>query len=234
MITKTCPFCQKQFRARQSKSVYCSQRCQWDAKRLPPLLIVSKKCSICKQEKEATAFVKQQNTRTGFSSACKECINNSRKPSIIECPCQDCGITVLRKVHPWSKRSYVCPKCSIRRIMLKNGGKTVNYTGTDYYTGRTFAAWKSSAKRRDITWEVTKEYLDEQYKKQNGVCALSGIKMDIDNHSPYHISIDRIDSTKGYAEGNVQFVCAVVNMMKNKLTDECFIELCKKVALFRG
>jgi len=43
-------------------------------------------------------------------------------------------------------------------------------------------------------------------------------------------SVDRIDSNKGYIKGNVQFVHKDINLMKNVLNIEYFIEMCKKIA----
>jgi len=42
-------------------------------------------------------------------------------------------------------------------------------------------------------------------------------------------SLDRIDSSKGYIEGNVQWVHRKINMMKQSYTQEEFIELCQAV-----
>ena len=36
----------------------------------------------------------------------------------------------------------------------------------------------------------------------------------------WKVSIDRIDSSKGYIKGNVQLVCVLYNLMKNKLPEE--------------
>jgi hypothetical protein len=33
-------------------------------------------------------------------------------------------------------------------------------------------------------------------------------------------SLDRIDSTKGYIKGNVEFVCLAINYAKNKFSKE--------------
>jgi hypothetical protein len=43
-------------------------------------------------------------------------------------------------------------------------------------------------------------------------------------------SLDRIDSDKGYAEDNVQWVHKKINSMKQTMRDELFIEMCKRVA----
>jgi len=47
-------------------------------------------------------------------------------------------------------------------------------------------------------------------------------------------SIDRIDNSKGYIEGNVQWVHKLANLMKNKFTDEEYIEMCEKVAAYQA
>jgi len=76
------------------------------------------------------------------------------------------------------------------------------------------------------------------YDAQEGKCALSGIEMTFTydkNHPtfnaganikwPYNISPDQIDSGKGYARGNVQFVCAQVNMMKGELPTQVLLRI---------
>ncbi len=44
-----------------------------------------------------------------------------------------------------------------------------------------------------------------------------------------NISIDRIDSSVGYVRGNVQFVCDVVNRMKQDLLQEELSLWCKRI-----
>lgn len=43
------------------------------------------------------------------------------------------------------------------------------------------------------------------------------------------LHLDRIDSSKGYIEGNVQWVHKDVNMMKQNYSQKYFIEMCKKI-----
>jgi len=52
--------------------------------------------------------------------------------------------------------------------------------------------------------------------------------------SPWKPSLDRIDNTKGYVEGNVRFVVSMANMCRNKFDDEDVISFCIKVASHRG
>jgi hypothetical protein len=44
-------------------------------------------------------------------------------------------------------------------------------------------------------------------------------------------SLDRIDSSIGYVEGNVQWIYKPLNTMKGTLSNQEFIQLCKEVTL---
>lgn len=81
---------------------------------------------------------------------------------------------------------------------------------------------------RDIT--ITIPYLVDMYNHQNGKCYYSGLDMTLDRSDLYTVSIDRIDSSKGYEIGNVVLCCSTFNMMKLRHSPEKFIELCKAVA----
>lgn len=91
-----------------------------------------------------------------------------------------------------------------------------------------------SKKKYGIITDIDLEYLYELYNNQNGKCAYSGITMtasDIvgNGRSSTSISIDRIDSNKGYVKENVVLVCWKVNAAKSDLTMVEFIEMCKAV-----
>lgn len=66
-------------------------------------------------------------------------------------------------------------------------------------------------------------------------CALSGIPIIYKKHnkdSDATASLDRIDSSKGYVKGNVQWVHKDVNKIKNNLSEKRLMELCKSIYLF--
>lgn len=113
-----------------------------------------------------------------------------------------------------------------------------NASGTKNIFGARFNQWEGNAKRRNIDYDISKEYLQLLYEKQNGKCAYTGIELlspttykeyNLGVGSPYNISLDRIDSTKGYIYGNVQFVCVWVNSSKGNMPDDMFREVLKKV-----
>lgn len=74
------------------------------------------------------------------------------------------------------------------------------------------------SKSKNLECDITLDFLYQLYKKQEGLCALSGIKMTYDvlsGRTSTNISIDKIDPIKGYTQDNIQLVCMAVNEMKN-------------------
>jgi len=87
---------------------------------------------------------------------------------------------------------------------------------------------RSSIKRHGHGMNIDVEYLRTIWNAQNGVCPYTGIKMLLPKntsnkdgiHSLKKASLDRIDSSKGYIKGNVEFVCQAINLAKNSFTRE--------------
>lgn len=90
---------------------------------------------------------------------------------------------------------------------------------------------KGAARRKQIPHNIGKEFMEILYLEQGGECALSGESLELsgDRYLSNLMSLDRIDSSLGYVEGNVQWVCVKYNLMKAHATQEEFIEMCKKV-----
>lgn len=91
---------------------------------------------------------------------------------------------------------------------------------------RVFNRFSKSAKTRKIDWNLT---LEEMYQNFNGKCVLTNWPISL-SYSEQTASLDRIDSSIGYAVGNIQWVHVMVNMSKNKYTQDEFIRMCKSVA----
>ena len=75
------------------------------------------------------------------------------------------------------------------------------------------------AKRRSKDFNLTLSYLDKIWKEQEGKCIYTKIKLlqpDETKNYNYMASLDRIDSSKGYIEGNLQFISVSCNWLKNK------------------
>jgi hypothetical protein len=72
-------------------------------------------------------------------------------------------------------------------------------------------------------YEVTVDFLNELFIKQNGQCAISGHLMTHiagKGQVPTNISIDRIDSKKGYQKDNIQLLCRCVNYFKMNMSNQ--------------
>jgi transcription initiation factor TFIIIB Brf1 subunit/transcription initiation factor TFIIB len=63
--------------------------------------------------------------------------------------------------------------------------------------------------------QIDLPFLIDLYHQQDGKCAITGVHMQ-HAYGINAISIDRIDSLKGYSPDNVHFVCQWVNNAKNK------------------
>ena len=83
------------------------------------------------------------------------------------------------------------------------------------------------------------EYLWNLFLEQNKKCALSGLELILNPRWSHQkngrmenvqtASLDRIDNTKGYILGNVQWVHKQVNFMKGSLSENKFIEYCNLI-----
>ena len=96
---------------------------------------------------------------------------------------------------------------------------------------------KNNAAKRDIEFNITNSYAFKLFKNQKELCSLSGVLLNFPRTSKdltsgnYNASLDRIDSYKGYIRDNVQWLDKDVNLMKRRMSDKEFIELCEKIVL---
>jgi hypothetical protein len=89
-----------------------------------------------------------------------------------------------------------------------------------------------NAKRAKKPMGVSTEHLVKLFNQQQGICAITGHVMDtrklpVCDSNPWKISVDRIDSSKGYVDGNLQLVCIGANFMKNTWDDAVIKEFAK-------
>lgn len=167
---------------------------------------------------------------------------------MLEISCPECGYTVrVRKTEYHKPRT--CKRCRFRSENRSSLGK---HQGVGDLTKTYFNYFKNVARRRGEPFTVTIEYLWDLALAQDMKCALSGLPIafptmtDANNNpvldenemqrrrmgfSQWDIaSLDRIDSSRPYEEGNVQWVNKYINVMKNGLSQDEFIFLCHRVA----
>lgn len=113
------------------------------------------------------------------------------------------------------------------------GAENPRYKGKEHISGAIWKQIKNGASKRNLNFELTIDYVLELYKLQNFKCALSGEDVYIGSRMlkfETTASLDRIDSSKGYVKGNVQWVHKDYNMSKWNFTQERYEEMCCNVA----
>lgn len=138
-----------------------------------------------------------------------------------------CGEKYYTQVNSVLKKDSTSCGCSRR------GQNNKLYKGCHLLSGETWCFIKQNAKQRNIEFDITIEYAWELFEYQQRKCALSNIIITlsptgIDRVKKQTASLDRIDSSTGYIEGNVQWVHKHINRIKGVLTED---ELFKWVVL---
>jgi hypothetical protein len=99
-----------------------------------------------------------------------------------------------------------------------------------------YGRYLKSAKVRNIEFNVSMKYLWNLFLKQKGKCALSGLDLVLEKTvvrtkggANITASPDRINSSLGYVEGNIQWVHKDVNKIKQGFDEDYFINLCQLI-----
>ena len=149
--------------------------------------------------------------------------------------CSECG-----KVYQLNKKYFskghgkfrtVCRDC------INKHNKLMYNLKYDTIEGVLFLRCKRARERaryKNMEFDITPEFLLELWNCQGGKCFYSGLQMTYDRNDLYTVSVDRIDSNKGYTKKNVVLTCWSVNSMKNSYKYEEFIALCKAVVDYSG
>lgn len=154
--------------------------------------------------------------RYGKISVLGSCGYKYSEEERFRCQC-DCGFTfntTFRKLI--GRKIEGCVKCSKGNYIEEISG----------------SYWASIKCRRKKNQEfnITREYIWKLFLQQNRKCIHSGVELQFGgrkyNSKECTASLDRIDSSKGYTIGNVQWVHKWVNLMKQDMTDPEFINWC--------
>jgi predicted XRE-type DNA-binding protein len=85
------------------------------------------------------------------------------------------------------------------------------------------ASAQRRAKKKNIKYSLDIDWLMGKYKKQNGKCLLSNIKLEIipgEGINPFSPSLDRRDPLQGYTKKNTRLVCAAINIALSDFGEE--------------
>lgn len=159
-------------------------------------------------------------------------------------------LTAIEYSHSENRRSiwkFQCELCNrphlamasdVKRGKIKScgcaknkGDKNGKWSGYKNLAGRVFGHYKYSAKLRGINFEISIEDMWEQYQKQDRICPYTKIELALDSKErvPNNASLDRKNSKLGYTKDNIQWVYKPINNMKNDMSHNEFVELCRLI-----
>ncbi len=140
---------------------------------------------------------------------------------------QSCSTTHGNKVTPHGNQAN----------LVANNRKT-KYMQVAWFLRVVTARTKKASYKKGPT-DLTLEYLLGLWESQNGICPITGWKLilpyncsrwsDENPFGPSSASLDRIDNSIGYVQGNVRFIAVMANYARNNFTDEEVIEFAKAV-----
>ena len=210
-----------------------------------PLSRTNTRCSRCGQTGHR-AYDRKFHPEVGFykCTICGESGHNSRfhdpdynkDMTATEKKCRICGETklieefqLIKATRPngriYTTRSYMCKECS--KIRCKKYNK-IFYKRLDGRLLYFFHSGRAKCRDAGMDFNITVAYLQDLLEKQDYKCYYTGLPLEVGKEN-VGLSLDRIDSTKGYIEGNVAFTMGVVNRIKSSLELPYFIHLCRLI-----
>ena len=176
---------------------------------------LSKQCLEC----AGKSFIDMKNKRVG-NLLVLERVDSKNSSAMWKCEC-DCGNTSYVSGGDLRFKTKSCRECSNKSA----------YRGYEEISSSYITNIKKGAIIRFLDYNVTEEYLWDLFINQNKKCALSGVDISFSRQfsedcKGQSASLDRIDSSIGYIEGNVQWVHKRINKLKNNFSENDLINMC--------
>lgn len=183
-------------------------------------------CSSCREMKEINCFSRRAKNSEDRHTMCIECNKAYNR--------------TWRKNKYKNEKDYRNRKIDeARRFRIDNPEKyrEVNRISNEKYRrtkeGIIYYLHNSACQRAKISglsFNITREFISLLFDLQKWKCKQSGIQfVNIvgNGRHPFAPSIDRINSDFGYEPYNIQIVCVIYNLCKNKWDDKTVIEFAR-------
>ena len=163
-----------------------------------------KKCSKDREIKPRDYFSDAKNRTSGKRSQCRSCAS-------------DYYVKNKERIAKRHRESMSIPaNRAARTIRLKN-----------YHAKRFFYSHAQGSSRRKDTYFASPQELWSLWKRQRGICPLTGIRLNRDNSELDHIVPWKLSRDNSVL--NLRWVYGPINRMKHHLLDAEFFELCRMV-----
>lgn len=161
-------------------------------------------CTICKEVKTIDRFIKDKRVKRGYRNQCKDC--------------------ETKRVALANGQTYG-QKGSINRIHSKNLVSDEFVEKFDFFRQK-MNDCNTRCKKNGKPY-IDTDIMDywQMLVEQKFKCALTGIDLIFETHSPWSLSVDCIVPELGYVINNIQFVCWAANRAKGDLNEQDFSTL---------
>lgn len=186
-----------------------------------------KNCSRAGQELSFSEFAKDNAKKSTIRSNCRECGKRD---------CQNWHRNNKEKDKKYNIEHYDKQKAA--NYYLENK-EHIDKRNAEYHermmktvVGRIRNLMKdvrSRSQKYQYEIDIDSDWLIKRFDENEGKCEISDIPFVLKGRSPFSISIDRIDATKGYTKDNVRLVCLMINFALNNFGDTVFFQMCEAV-----
>jgi len=170
-------------------------------------------CCVCKRKFYRNQAEVNRNARIGRKTYCS--LKCSGKGNVVNIPEE------MRKGDVSKIRPYI-------------------YNRQDEYSMFRVFMHRINLRKKDRNKEcnLTLKDLKEQWEKQKGICPYTGWQLKTPKNTDTKeaiprttdmASLDRMDSTKGYLKGNIEFVSLIAQYAKNNFEKTQVLDFCKAV-----
>jgi hypothetical protein len=159
-----------------------------------------KTCRKCGEIKSVLSFNKDKTKKFGIGGECKPCASKTAHEYYAK------NSTHIKKRVSKYSESYLPKQHRDVISRLKN--------------------LCTKAKNRTKEFNLIDLDLLDLWDKQDGRCAYTKLPLLATANQFNTVSLDRVDSSKGYVVGNIQLVCSAINKMKQEYTEEMFLLFC--------
>lgn len=177
----------------------------------------SQSCSRCKKKHVWNTMILNRVKGSG----CSICAN------FLDCPCVNEEIEFCcywcREIKPLKEKCVSFRLCKLCRRKELDGDVKRHLKLLFSCTLKIITA--NPRKNGDLTLE----YLEELYEKQEGKCYISGITMNAGTHQNWKMSIERVDENVGYMKTNCVLICAEFQSGNRQWNRENWDSVCSMV-----
>lgn len=166
-----------------------------------------------------------KNKHHTCSQRCSGVLSSKLHSKKVEVPCQTCGKSVFYKQSHFKQiKNYTCSRqCRNELIKVlgiykgKNNPRALKFNPIEKFFWNKLQDLEYRASVKKIDFDLTHEYMMQLYDKQNKLCYYSSYPLNINTSGRAKfdtLSVDRIDSNKGYTKDNIVYCLNSINMFK--------------------